>query len=293
MALFLISPISEASMKAYVFDYSWQQQFWGEVEFGRQLSRKLSSIVSDHPGYLTEVEDPNSIDTPIALFVPRVAREHQADVEVDIFDRRLKKEFQERYEQAFGRTSVEQIMNVSNDQGYYHQTLGFNGSIHEANEKQKDLGNFILRRFTEHNIDSYMRTSKRTKSVWELKEKISRVEVQVAPGVKLNSNYSLSGNYFDMKFENNYLKTRALINMDTAVVGPSKVETTTIFLGKQLTRSFKLETNYIIEEKIWKIIAAKTLRNGIHLTLTGSPDLDEKTVREEDDFIMGGFAMSF
>jgi len=54
-----------------------------------------------------------------------------------------------------------------------------------------------------------------------------------------------------------------------------------------------METQYVIEQLILKIVAKKQLHPRMEVNLTGSPEISTKSPPEETNMILGGFSWIF
>ena len=81
--------------------------------------------------------------------------------------------------------------------------------------------------------------------------------------------------------------------MDPKQFGPSEIKKTTLSVSKAITSTVHMETQYVIEQLILKIVAKKQLHPRMEVNLTGSPEISTKSPPEETNMILGGFSWIF
>lgn len=141
------------------------------------------------------------------LHTPRLKSEKS--LQDRIFTSSLSKEFADRYEQKFGRHQAEQLMISPQQFEIYDPTTGAFISAEEYTERQKSFSEYMVRRLTEFHVDNYAKSKPEVKPLYDLKEKISQVEVKVG-GVNMDVKYSLSGNFVDVNLKNPYVDSRVV-----------------------------------------------------------------------------------
>jgi len=195
------------------FQFVFGALLFSNFESHATLSRDIQSVFGGRgakPGYIDQIED-RTAQFENVVIIPPEHKNEKINYKYKVFTSSLTKEFIEKYEQTFGRTSAEQRLSVANQMSTFDRPDGFSRTQIEANSEQEDYGNFMVKRLLEYHMDNFMKTEPKARPLWDLKEKITRVEVEVAPGMKATSNYSLSGNFLDVKFEHKFAICRALL----------------------------------------------------------------------------------
>lgn len=210
-----------------------------------------------------------------------------------IFNEKLVKEFRDRYEEKFGRTEVERVYNSPNRYSYYNDIYGFKGTPQEMDAERQKYGDFVVRRLLEYHVDNYAKNDPKVRPVWEAKERLKEFKVEIAT-VRLDMNYSIAGNTFDVKLQNPYLSlTRVRLQMNPAVFGPSNVQETTISIGRNVTRTVAMETHYATDDGLLSFIQTKGLSPVLGLSFTEATTTTSQGTTPRGSKYLSGLTYSF
>lgn len=217
-----------------------------------------------HPGYLeTITNERDDIVHDIVIFTPPPPQGKM--LKDRIFNEKLTREFTERYEAKFGRTEQLRVFNSPNRLTYYDDLFGFHGTAQEDNEEHRRFGNFMLRRLAEFHIENYAKSDPKVRPIWEAKERISQVKLQVGPRVRFQAKYSLSANSADIKIDNPIANAKVSLQL-----GGGSVEETTISLARPITSTISAESHYALTDGIISLIGRKSLSPTLGLSATTS-----------------------
>ncbi|MCB0420335.1 MAG: hypothetical protein KDD61_05035 [Bdellovibrionales bacterium] len=240
-------------------------------------------------GYLDSVEEERKIRAVELVTVAKPQDEDPPLKEI-IFDDELKSEFELRYEQEFGLTAIERNVEAPNR---YDEFVYSNGTVVTEEEdmtRRQRFGEFMVRRLTEHHVDRYIQTNPNTKVVYDLKEKISKVKMQVKKGYELKVNYSYAGNTVAVEMKNPMdLENQILFVMDPNAAGPSEVEETLLNLGYPIGTSYHIRTQYKLNDGIVDLIGEKPIQPGMTASLTGSTYTKDVGVSTREHRVLLGF----
>lgn len=204
-----------------------------------------------------------------------------------IFNDKLSREFRERYEEKFGRTEVQRVYNSPNKFTYYDDQYGFRGTPQEASDERRRFGEFMVRRLMEYHVDNYAKSDPKVRPVWEAKERLSKMELKVSE-FRFDAAYSISGNTVDLKVVNPWIESKFVLQMDPGKFGPGPVEETMVSLGKNVTKTIRLESEYKITDGIVTYIGRKSLSPVLGTTLSASTFVrDEGKSRRESVYLAG------
>lgn len=247
-------------------------------------------VVGSHPGYVMDVEYEQSSRTEEFNIFSSPPKEKKADLKGYIFDRILSREFRYRYEQQFGRSAVERnVVNPSRfDEYFYRTSVGV--TLEEDSRRKQIFGEYMIKRLTEHHVDQYAKSTPELKRVYELKDRLSKVKVEVRQGYKLDMNYSLSGNFFQIRLKNpNDVDARIFMQMDPQGFGPGEVLETRLTVGARLSRVWRFTTDTWVEREGTRAVLRRSLGSGVSTSLTVShfPLKPERAQREETLGILG------
>lgn len=173
-----------------------------------------ASFIEVVPGYTDQPElereytysDLRPPETPLITRTQAVPLQYTPKV----FDRKLSREFKDRYERTFGDTHLEQahrlpIMGSETRVSFRH--------LHrpeESLEKQQAFGEYMAMRLAEHHVDLYLKGSETGKAFHEMKERVENTQVRLGPSTRLKTRYLLLSQQLDVSFENPFANTRVL-----------------------------------------------------------------------------------
>ena|GEM_PF-3478718 len=198
-----------------------------------------------------------------------------------IFNPELTHEFQEKYNDKFGRTDAEHIFNSPNRTSYYND-VWFQGTPEEYSEQRRQFGDYMLKRLAEWHVDNYLKTNPSVRGIYELKEKVSTMNVKVQ-SFQFDMRYEIAGNTADLVVKNPYLKTaKVRLQMNPGSIGPSTIDETIVTVGTDITRTISFETFYSMPLDKISFVATKGLAPGLAATASlvdGQRDLGPDPTR--------------
>lgn len=242
-----------------------------------------------HSGYLatTHGERDTQIADIVIIQPPPVTGPNLTE---RIFNDKLVREFRERYEEKFGRTEVERVYNSPNRFTYYDDMYGFKGTPQEMSDERKRYSDFIVRRLLEYHVDHYAQNDPKVRPVWEAKEKLKEMKVEIAQ-FRFDIQYSIAGNTLDLNMVNPYFKTtRVRFQMDPGAFGPAPMQETIFSLGRPLTKTSSIEGHYAITDGVVTVIARKSLSPVLAATLSESTftrEWERGLTRRESKYLTG------
>lgn len=161
-----------------------------------------------------------------------------------IFNPELSREFKERYRVQFGDVDTESLNYQHNDINRFDafdNNRGFSAELVQQNGKRRDFANYMMRRLFEWHVDNYIKSEPAMRPVYELKEKMKKVEVKVNKETKLEMRYSLAGNIVEFMIENPYADSVLEIDMDPGAVGPAPVQDQKFISRRSVGHGFTLQ----------------------------------------------------
>ncbi len=248
----------------------------------------------DSGNYIEDVRNENEdIGKPLELMsIPDSIRFYRP-INEKIFDKNLTLEFNRKYEDIFGRTEAEATYR---DRGRIDYVEGPNGelvSVHQNSDKELEFGTFMFRRMAEYHFDNYSKTDENLRQVQEVKERVTNYEVSVAPGYSIKSNYSISGNYFDVNFNNPIAGARARLEMDPSQFGPTKIKEVRLAADRGLSRTVTVEAHYTVYDGIAAMITRKSLTPHSSVSLTGSTYFTTTGTSRRENLGLVGYGSNF
>lgn len=252
--------------------------------FGSEV--RVAVVVGEHWGYLQDVSGERELQITEMEMVERPPGKEAVSINSLIFVPELEKEFQGKYEKQFGNTVSEQSLNVSRSSYLQQNFSGISESPERQNAKERAYGEYVVRRLVEYHADRYAKASPSIRPVYEAKERLSNIKIEVKRGYRLKVHYSLSGNYLDLDFENPLnIESKCIFQMDEKSLGPGAIDETTLKIRYALTHSVAVGSYYGFHAGQFSLAGYKALENGISTSITGSTHIDDSN--KENRLILG------
>ena len=228
----------------------------------------LAGNVEVWEGYTFDVaKERNIIVEEISLVTPP---KEEPPIKEAIFDSRLTREFSTRYEQEFGKTSIERNADAHNSFAEREYSAGVFVSLEEDQRRKGVFGDYLIKRLVEHHVDNYVKSNPKVRPIYELKDRISNVKLEVRKGYRVKLRYNYSGNYLDINIDNPYdVKTNLTLEMDPDSFGPSDVVETRIFFSYPVKKNLSVASDYTFDDGIWVLSGYKSLSSNMVASITG------------------------
>ncbi len=238
---------------------------WGAGAQARLLSP------GERPGYLDSVsEERHSRVVELVVTSPPPA-EDSSPLHERIFNDQLSREFQVQYEQRFGHTQAERQLLTPNRFAEYEYSSLLSVSFAEDQENKRRFGDYMMKRLVEYHVDAYAKSNPSVRPVYELKDRVANVDLELRQGFKFRFRYSYSGNYLDIFVENPYqVDTRFSLIMDPDRFGPSRVEDGVLSFRYPLERNLTLSYHYKLQRGVWSLVGERRLSPQWTASLSGS-----------------------
>ncbi|MEQ1664097.1 MAG: hypothetical protein ABL927_01825 [Bdellovibrionales bacterium] len=216
---------------------------------------------AERPGYVWNVVEERAQVVHEVIIAPDISTNKIRLVD-EIFTQKLSKEFSKEFRNRFGYTEFEQLQFTS-DRTVQAGVTGRLVPVAEYLDKQEKFGQFMGKELTEYHVDKYLRSGKNTRKIYEVKQKISNVEVKTASGSKLKLKYRLSSNRLNVILERPSEKFHKQIEM-----APNGTEAT-IRLGYDLSKTISFGTDLAIQDQSYGVQAIKRLTRSLSTSITG------------------------
>lgn len=242
-----------------------------------------------HHGYLFDVEEERVKRDIEMVMLEKPKAPPDKPINEVIFNEKLSKEFQQQYSYRFGQTTTEQVINnPSRSDGYTYYT-GETLTIQRYQEEQQKFGEYMARRLTEFHVDNWAKNDKDFRPVYEMKDKISNVNVKVQK-YKFKWKYNFSGPHMDLVVENPHaVDLRMRAEMTGIVSSPQEL----IFsAGYQATTRVYLQALYRREDDMYQLTASRRMTQRISCSLTGMSDQSNEGLNVKQDLILVGLSWS-
>ena len=107
------------------------------------------------------------------------------------------------------------------------------------------------------------------KAVWEAKEKISNLKVEVA-SFRVDAQYSIAGNILDIKMENPYVQSKLSLLMNPDQFGPGPVDEALLSVYKPVNSRYAVEGRWRAMDGFLSLIQYKPIGRSWSSSLTTS-----------------------
>lgn len=246
-------------------------------------------VYGEHYGYLFEVqEERNKRDLEMVML--EQPKPPPKPLQEKIFDEKLSKEFQQQYQYRFGQSQAEQVLNsVTRSDGYTYYS-GQNVTVAQYQLYQQQFAEYMGRRLVEYHVDNWVRNDPQLRPVYELKEKVSNVNVPLRKGYKFKWKYNFAGPNMEFKLENPY---DVDVRMRYEMVGVVSTPTEVIYsLGYQLTRKVYMSLYHTQEDGVYQITFSRPLTRQWSTSITYSTDTNNSGATVNQELILLGFSWS-
>lgn len=193
------------------------------------------------PGYLSDVQNEKK-ESFYEIFLFKQAPPVKSDLSHIIFNQQLSKEFRDKYREKFGQVDTESIVYQPTKFSVMDENRGAVLKIERDQESRRSFGEYMVKRLLEWHVDNYFKTDPTMRPVYELKEKLSNVEVQVNEETKVNIQYNFSDNSLDFNVINPYAESKLTLVMDSKSFGPGPIQDEKVIVEKQVSRKVRLNS---------------------------------------------------
>ncbi len=259
----------------------------GTTQLASARTRLPGDFYGPREGYTFDVYSEKGQAMEEMVIVPNPEKK-DGPVKDVIFDTKLTKELRDRYEERFGFSTIDQIHNLPAPITFYSYELGRSRSFQEEVDEERKFGDYVVRRVVEYHADNYFKNSPSMKPVYELKERVSKVDVKVGKSFKLSAKYSLSGNYLEVKGENPWVDSKIVLEF-----GEDGLKDEIIVLGKRVASKTYVETLYKNIDGIWRITASQGIAPNLGASLTGSTYTNGTGESDRERLILAGLSWSY
>ena len=189
--------------------------------------------------------------TEIVLIPPQIQNLNYTHL---IFNETLSKDFKRQYQERFQTQWQQSEITLQ------EMFTAYNSRVVLESQRRREFAEYVMKRLTEYHVDQYIQSDPSMRTLYEVKEKLQKVEVKVNQQTKLNMNYSLSGNILEIKFENPYFEeSKITYRMDPRSFGPTSPLLTEYRVTKSITSDKKLQTLYEEQIKSWSFFLLHSL----------------------------------
>jgi len=228
-----------------------------------------NQLYGGHHGYTFDVHgERNKRDIEMVMLEP--PKQIGKPLREVIFNEKLSKEFQEQYEYRFGKTAAEQVINSPGQSDEYTYYSGKSVTLIEYNKQQRRFGEYMGRRLTEYHVDHWAKSDPAIRPVYQVKDRISNLNMEVKKGYRVVWRYNFSGPSMDLRVENPYeIETKMRVEMNGILSVPEEYIYT---MGYPISPRVRLSALYKQNDGVYQLVASRRLTKRVSTSLTGSLD---------------------
>ncbi|MBT4762531.1 MAG: hypothetical protein HOO06_12595 [Bdellovibrionaceae bacterium] len=172
-----------------------------------QIFKKLCYV----PLYDTRLHQNLSFQAP----EPIIKNRNRSLIEM-ISSNTLRADFIEKYEKEIGP-----IQSSYFTEEFYFNTSSWGDNYEKYFDQDSDeskklqiVGDYVVRRQIEYEVDTSLKKNIRTRDVFKAKERLTKAEVELAGKVKLKSKYLISGNFIRTSISTPYINLKWLWELE-------------------------------------------------------------------------------
>jgi hypothetical protein len=246
-------------------------------------------VFGSHPGYLFNVGEEKTKRDVEMVMLDKPKPSPDSKKKRVLVDEKLTKEFQAQYQYRFGTTAAEQVINNPARDSEYTYYSNHSVTTEQYQSYQRQFGNYMIRRLAEYHIDNWFRNDPDLKPIYQMKDKLSNLNVQMKKGYKLKFKYSLSGPSFDVTLDNPYdIETRLQILMSGLLTPHEEI----LSLGYHLSPRLKIEALYRQYQQLTQLVLSRQMTKHTSVSITGSTGQLPTDPNIHQDLALIGFGWS-
>ena len=188
-------------------------------------------FAQEHLGYIKDVQAEKQ-ERYYEIYLFLVTAPQQSRLQDTIFNPELSKEFRLKYQDKFGQIDTDSIGYQKANFAAFEQDKYGNTGVEKTSTERSKFADYMVKRLAEWHVDHFFKSDPNMRPVYELKERLSKVEVAVTPKSKLNVEYSLSGNSLEAIYTNPYVDSKIVMED-----GENRLQ-----LGRNITSTLRLNT---------------------------------------------------
>jgi len=216
-----------------------------------------------HPGYIDDVREERTDPSHEVVIMPLPDLGGPTLMQQIVPDK-LEKDFSKEFRNRFGITEYEQVEYESNRFADVLENEGRLTPVNEYIALQESFGKYMLAKLADYHANDYLKNNSSTRAIYEVKQKISNVEIKDSAGYKYKLNYDIASNRLSLTMEKP--KEAFHKSIDTTV-GTNAI--TTVRLGYDVDKTVMLKSEYGIQNDGLTLQARKALAKSLATTLTG------------------------
>ena len=223
--------------------------------FSAQARDSSEGLYGFSTGYLESTEGERESESKEMMIFEDVEEEDEPLIDLT-FSSKVEREIKQKYEREFGRTNVERNTTAPLRFADLDYINGARLTHEEDLRRQREFGEYMVRKLVEYRMDRYFNANPRVKPIYELKEKVSNVNIKSKGGYQFKVGYSYAGNHLKLQVVNPYkIKNRLILQMNPGSVVSADIRGYVIYLGYDLDKKKSLESYYNSIKRSYKLVS--------------------------------------
>lgn len=186
-------------------------------------------------------------------------RETVADYRGSVFNHQLTTEFRARYVEKFGYIDLNSLNYSANRFSQMDENRGAVQSVETLSRERRAYGEYMMRRLGEWHLDNFVKSEPSVRPLYEAKERLSNVQVEVGKETRMKMAYSISDNSAELVLENPYCDSKIRVEMDPKQFGPGPVNENRLYVGKSLNKKTYLQSYLADKDGIGQLELQRTI----------------------------------
>jgi hypothetical protein len=211
---------------------------------------------------------------------------------VEVFSDKLIADFHRRYEELYGAfESFRLVRSYPVDQNMFVvDNLTLRDEMIRESEVMVRIGEYIVLKATEYQIDQYLRSDPKTKDIYKAKERFTNGNLKVVPQFNIKTKYSISGNYLEASsnFQDSFYSYRMVLSKWSDGFLKSSEQ---IFLWDyKLSKVSSMRALYYIEDTGYSVTLRRKMKEQVTTSITYNNDRRLPAEGVTEDSLMLGLA---
>ena len=243
-------------------------------------------------GYTDNVDDEIASEPEEMILLEKPAFLNGPTLHDKIFNSELTNEFIFRYQQQFGVTEQEQNYFLTSQQGYYLSPTGPLATAQDAARNQ--FAQYMLKRLAEYHTENILKTDPDFKKVYEVKQAVSNMKLDIDKSTKVDMTYSFVGNFLKTTVTNPFVTSYLTVTMNPGSIVPTAPSEIFLQESKSLTPTVSGQAGYTFYDRDMRFGVSKLLAPGVSTNISESFHLAGLSVdSSREGLTMLGFGMTF
>lgn len=243
-------------------------------------------------GYVADVrQEKNQKFYEVYLVPPQ--GELKVDYRAKIFSPELTQEFQLRYREQFGYIDTEGLNFAASRFTQFEENRGRSVLVETRLRSRRAFGEYMMRRLGEWHVDNYFKSEPSMRQVYELKERLSSMQVEVGPSTQLEMRYSFADNSAELILNNPYCDSKLRIEMDPTAFGPAGILENRVYVGKRLNKAHYVLGSVAEKDAVARIEWWNNLAFGVSTSLSASTPFRSQGITPRESLLGAAILHSF